>query len=274
MFASLNVFGEGCGDCVFLGLVVAGAAGLLDEVVVESEIGCHVYSITHYGVWKQLSQYNLSGFDSPRPTHPQSARKGWGTLINHLASKVKDLDRNVRNTPRLLEEVPGFAVGFPARAFAGDAGIEAEAGGTGYDVDGEDVPGVQRDDVSDEDVDIFGGVGDFAFSVSTVDGLNVVAAGAQDFGAFELHAPEAGAGVEDEVVALAVSPGFGGVEAEGSGFEHEGGFGEFSGTLGVAGNELGFCRADPAGVLDWCHDGCLPFGWEKRERRSYWLRLW
>jgi hypothetical protein len=37
---------------------------------------------------------------------------------------------------------------------------------------------------------------------------------------------------------------------------------------------LGFGRADPPGVLDRCHDGCLPFGWGKRERRSYWLRLW
>ena len=100
--------------------------------------------------------------------------------------------------------------------------------------------------MGDEDVDVFGGVGDFSFAVGAVDRLNVVAAGAQDFGAFELHAPEAGAGVEDEVVALAVSPGFGGVEAQGSGFEHEGGFGEFSGALGVAGNELGFGPADPA----------------------------
>ncbi len=99
--------------------------------------------------------------------------------------------------------------------------------------------------MSDEDVDVFGGVGDFAFAVGTVDRLDVVAAGAQDFGAFELHAPEAGAGVEDEVVALAVSPGFGWVEAEGSGFEHEGGFGEFSGALGVAAGELGFCRVGP-----------------------------
>ena len=46
--------------------------------------------------------------------------------------------------------------------------------------------------MSDEDVDIFGGVGDFAFAVGTVDRLDVVAAGAQDFGAFQLHAPEAG----------------------------------------------------------------------------------
>ncbi len=42
LFAPLDIFGQGCGDCVFLGLVVTGAAGLLDEVVVESEVGCHV----------------------------------------------------------------------------------------------------------------------------------------------------------------------------------------------------------------------------------------
>ena len=42
--------------------------------------------------------------------------------------------------------------------------------------------------------------------------MDVVAAGAQDFGAFELHAPEAGAGVEDEVVALAVYQGWAGLK--------------------------------------------------------------
>ena len=173
----------------------------------------------------------------------------------------------------LLEEVPGFAVGFPAGAFAGDAGIEAEAGGVGDGFYGDDVPGVERNDVGDEDVDVVGRVGDFSFAVDAIDRLNVVAAGAQDFGAFQLHAPEAGAGVEDEVVALAVSPGFGGVEAEGSGFEHEGGFGEFSSALGVAVNGLGFCPIGPARGFDWFHDEMRSFRMAKKEGRSYWLRL-
>jgi len=130
--------------------------------------------------------------------------------------------------------VPGFAVFFPAGALAGDVGIEAQAGGAGEGVDGQDVPRVHGEDVGDQDVDVVGGVSDFAFAVDAVDGLDVVAAGTEDFGAFELHAPEAGAGVEDEVVALAVSPRLGDEEAEGVGLEHEGGFGEFSGALVVA----------------------------------------
>ena len=50
VLAALYIFGEGCGDCVFLGFVAAGAAGLLDQVVIESEIGCHVWIITQYSV--------------------------------------------------------------------------------------------------------------------------------------------------------------------------------------------------------------------------------
>ncbi len=42
LVASLNVFGKGGGDCVFLGFVMTYAAGLLDQFVIESEIGCHV----------------------------------------------------------------------------------------------------------------------------------------------------------------------------------------------------------------------------------------
>jgi hypothetical protein len=41
------------------------------------------------------------------------------------------------------------------------------------------------------------------------------------------------AGVEDEVVTLAVAPGLGDGESEAGGFDDESGFGEFSGALGV-----------------------------------------
>ena len=77
-----------------------------------------------------------------------------------------------------FEEVPGFAVFFPAGALAGDVGIEAQAGGSLEHFDGEDVPDVEGEDVGDQDVDIFGGVGDFALALDAVDGLDVVAAGA------------------------------------------------------------------------------------------------
>jgi hypothetical protein len=163
--------------------------------------------------------------------------------------------------------VPGFTVLFPAGAFAGDIRIEAEAGAVLENIGGQDVPDVERDDVGYQDVDIFGGVDDFAFAVDAVDGLDVVAAGAQDFGAFQLDAPEAGAGIEDEIVALAVSPGLGDAEAQDSGFEHEGGFGEFSGALGIAANEgaRGCCGS-------WLHFiGAFQGG--KRKGAAIWLRL-
>jgi len=87
--------------------------------------------------------------------------------------------------------MPGFAVGFPAGAFAGDVGIEAEAGALLDGCDGQDVMDIHGQDVGDEEVDVIGGVGDFAFAVDAVNGLDVVAAGAKDFGAFELDAPQA-----------------------------------------------------------------------------------
>ena len=68
--------------------------------------------------------------------------------------------------------------------------------------------------------------------------MDGVAAVALVFGGADLHAPEAVAGVEDEVVAVAVSPGLGDAEAEGDGFVHESQFGEFSATLGGLGVAL------------------------------------
>jgi len=129
-------------------------------------------------------------------------------------------------------------------------------------LDGQDVPDFQGDDVGYQDVDIFRGVDDFALAVDTVDWLDVVAAGAQDFSAFQLNAPEARAEVEDEIIALTVSPRLGDAEAKGSSFEHEGGFGDFSGALGVADKGGSGC--------DSCFHmfGCLS-GWEK-EKAQLW----
>jgi hypothetical protein len=61
-----------------------------------------------------------------------------------------------------------------------------------------------------------------------------VGAGAETVGGFDLDAEKAVAVVENEVVALGVSPGLGHAEAELGGFVEEGGFGALSGTLGVA----------------------------------------
>jgi hypothetical protein len=57
-------------------------------------------------------------------------------------------------------------------------------------------------------------------------------------GGADLHAPEARAGVEDEVVAITVSPGLGDGEAQVDGFVHESKFGQLSATLGRAGVAL------------------------------------
>ena len=64
--------------------------------------------------------------------------------------------------------------------------------------------------------------------------MDVVSTGAERRGAFYLDTPEARAVVEDEVVALAVGPGFGDAESQAGGFEEEGGFGKVSGLGGVA----------------------------------------
>ena len=137
--------------------------------------------------------------------------------------------------------MPGFAEAFEARALAGVAGVEAEALARGKVLDREHVPDIERGDVDGEGVDVFGGVNHFAFAVDIVDGLNVVAAGAQDFGAFELDAPEAGAGIDNEIVALAI-PGLGDAEIQASGFVKKGGFGELSDArwVAAAGGASGF----------------------------------
>jgi hypothetical protein len=53
---------------------------------------------------------------------------------------------------------------------------------------------------------------------------------------FDLHAPEALAGVEDEVVAFAIAPGLGDSEAEAGGFVKESELGEFAATFGPEGS--------------------------------------
>jgi hypothetical protein len=71
------------------------------------------------------------------------------------------------------------------------------------------------------------------FTIDVVGGAGFVGVGAEAFGAFGLDAPEAGAVVDDEVVAFAVSPGLGDGELEAEGAGEEGGFGALAGALGV-----------------------------------------
>jgi len=161
------------------------------------------------------------------------------------------------------QQMPGLAIVFEARTFASALRIEAEAFAGREGLDGEHVPDIERDDVGDKNVNVVGGVNHLALPVDGVDGLDVVTAGAHDFGALELDAPKATAGgvaagvvivrivivtvvamrivvmrikavrIENEVVALAIAPGFGNAKAQGGGLEQEGGLGEFSFALGV-----------------------------------------
>ena len=154
--------------------------------------------------------------------------------------------------------MPGLAIVLEARTFASALRIEAEAFAGREGLDGEHVPDIERDDVGDKNVNVVGGVNHLALSVDRVDGLDVVTAGAHDFGALELDAPEAmtdgvvagvvvvrvvvmrigavrvfvmrivmgvvvmkieAVRIEDEVVALAIAPGFCNAETEAGGFE-------------------------------------------------------
>jgi len=118
--------------------------------------------------------------------------------------------------------VPGFAVGGEEGASAGmAAGREEDAGAVLNEGDGEDEPGVLGDDVGDEEVDFGGLVGDGAV-VGAAMSVDAVEAAHKSGGGFDLDAPEAVSGVEDEVVAFAVAVGLCDVEAERGGFEDEG----------------------------------------------------
>jgi hypothetical protein len=132
-----------------------------------------------------------------------------------------------------FHKVPGFAVLFEAHLSDFAMRIEAEHGRRNARLDGEDIPDVERDDVGDEKVDVRGRVNGAALT----DGIcraGFVGAGAETVGGFDLDAEKAAAVVENEVVALGVSPGLGDAEAERAGFVEEGGFGALSGALGVA----------------------------------------
>ncbi len=86
------------------------------------------------------------------------------------------------------------------------------------------------------EVDVALGVGDVA-AADGIGGAGFVGVGAEAVGALDLDAEEVDLGlravVEDEVVALAVSPGLADGEAALAGLVEESGFGTLSGALGV-----------------------------------------
>ena len=134
--------------------------------------------------------------------------------------------------PSGFHEVPGFAVFFEAHDFCFAMGIKAEHGRGHAGADGQHVPEVERDDVGDEEVDVLRTVNRAAFA-DRVSGASFISVGAETVGGFDLDAEETASVVEDEVVALGVSPGFGDAEAEFAGFVKEGGFGALSTAFGV-----------------------------------------
>ena len=99
------------------------------------------------------------------------------------------------------------------------------------DVDGEDEPGVLGNDVGDEEVDFVESIWDRA-AVGAAVRVYVVEAVEECGRGFNLDAPEAMSGFEDEVVALAVAVGLGHMEALGGGLVNERQFRKFSAALG------------------------------------------
>ncbi len=130
--------------------------------------------------------------------------------------------------------MPGFAVGFETHLFGFAVRIKTKHGRGSADFNGNDIPEIERDNVGDEEVDVAAGVDGASFA-GGVGGASFVGAGAEGAGGFGLDADELASIVEDEVVALTVSPGFGDAEAEAGGSVEEGGFGALSGALGIAG---------------------------------------
>ena len=88
----------------------------------------------------------------------------------------------------------------------------------------EDVPEIQRHDVGDQQVDLMNTVGNVLPRLGA-DVESSAADGAYAVGGFDLHFQQASAGVDDEVVALAVSPGLGDSDVHGGGLDQEGDFG-------------------------------------------------
>jgi hypothetical protein len=110
-------------------------------------------------------------------------------------------------------------------------GIEPQILAGRESFDREHVPEIERHDVGDDAVNVVGGEGDhFALYVDV--GVDGVSAMALVGGGADLNSPEASAGVEDVVVAVAVSPGLGHTEAQADSFLHERQFGDLSATLG------------------------------------------
>src|SRR5580698_8967274 len=103
---------------------------------------------------------------------------------------------------------PGFAVDFADSAARGSLRKEVELRVLFSDRYGDYIPQIFGDNINREEIDFAGGIA--AIIASAFDHIMRVD---KAHGGFDLNAPEAAAGVGDEVVALAVSPDTGDAKA-------------------------------------------------------------
>src|SRR5580698_8647050 len=121
---------------------------------------------------------------------------------------------------RASQLAPGFAVDFADAAAGGSLRKEVELRVLFGYRDGNYIPQIFGDNVNREEIDFAGGIAAIIASA-----LNHIMRVDKTHGGFDLDAPEFFARVEDEVVALTVSPDTGDAEAESGGFGEESGFG-------------------------------------------------
>jgi hypothetical protein len=134
---------------------------------------------------------------------------------------------------RSAQQVPGLDVALIFLAFA-SGGEQEVATQDGADLGGDDVPDVLGDDVDGEEIDLAGLVVLVAAGLEAAD-VSVAEAGD---GGLDLHAQEAAAMVDGEVVAGGVSPGLGDVESVLGGAGHEAEFGPLATLFVVLDNTL------------------------------------
>ena len=125
------------------------------------------------------------------------------------------------------EDAPGLAK-LLKHAEGGAVGIEVERSPRREGLDRQNVPEPLGNEVSSEEVDVFFGV-DSGVPL----GADEILFALVSAGRLHLHALKAVAGVDDEVVGIALSPGFGDLKAEVAGFGEKGGFDGFSATLAM-----------------------------------------
>src|SRR5437016_13790704 len=92
--------------------------------------------------------------------------------------------------------------------------------------DGNDVPGVTRDNVGGEESDLRGGVS--AFEAAAAGGSDAVIVAAHHGDRFDLHAKQARAGIDHEIVASGVAVRFGDGKAESGGAAEKAQFGQLA----------------------------------------------